>query len=136
MTHAADLQLTYIRALDQMTRQNIKDMIHLARTLRDSFRNLSLQLNRAEADLLDTQEAIEKQVKYSAAIREIEMAILELKFSMMQLQEPIDVTRNGILTFSKPNFLLPAYSPALIYFGRERCWWIACNHNVGLHPTL
>jgi hypothetical protein len=26
------------------------------------------------------------------------------------------------------NFLPPAYSPALIYFGRERGWWITCNY--------
>jgi hypothetical protein len=38
-----------------------------------------LQLGTAEADVIDTQNAIEKQIKYSAAIREIEMAILELK---------------------------------------------------------
>jgi hypothetical protein len=25
-------------------------------------------------------------------------------------------------------FLPPAYSPALIYFGRERAWWITCNY--------
>jgi hypothetical protein len=57
-----------------------------------------LQLGRAEADLIDTQNAIGKQIKYSAAIREIEMAILELKFSMMQLQESLDVTSNGKLS--------------------------------------
>jgi hypothetical protein len=26
------------------------------------------------------------------------------------------------------NFLPPAYSPALIYFGRERSWWITSNY--------
>jgi hypothetical protein len=26
------------------------------------------------------------------------------------------------------NFLPPTYSPALIYFGRERAWWITCNY--------
>jgi hypothetical protein len=31
------------------------------------------------------------------------------------------------LTLSNPIFLPIAYSPALIYFGRERGWWIACN---------
>jgi hypothetical protein len=35
------------------------------------------------------------------------------------------------LTLSNPIFLLPAYSPALIYFGRERGWWITCNY-----PTI
>jgi hypothetical protein len=32
------------------------------------------------------------------------------------------------LTLSNPIFLPPAYPPALIYFGRERGWWITCNY--------
>ena len=36
------------------------------------------------------------QARYSAAIREIEMVILELKFSMTQIQESLDVTRTSI----------------------------------------
>jgi hypothetical protein len=32
------------------------------------------------------------------------------------------------LTLSNPIFLPTAYSPALIYFGRERGWWITCNY--------
>jgi hypothetical protein len=32
------------------------------------------------------------------------------------------------LTLSNPIFLPPAYSPALIYFGWERGWWITCNY--------
>jgi hypothetical protein len=32
------------------------------------------------------------------------------------------------LTLSNPIFLPPAYSPALIYFWRERGWWITCNY--------
>jgi hypothetical protein len=32
------------------------------------------------------------------------------------------------LTLSNPIFLPPAYSPALVYFGRERGWWITCNY--------
>jgi hypothetical protein len=36
------------------------------------------------------------------------------------------------LTHSNPIFLLPAYSPGIIYFGRERGWWITCNHPVVL----
>jgi hypothetical protein len=32
------------------------------------------------------------------------------------------------LTLSNPIFLPPAYSPALIYFGWERSWWITCNY--------
>jgi hypothetical protein len=30
------------------------------------------------------------------------------------------------------NFFLPAYSPALIYFGREWGWWITCNYPITL----
>jgi hypothetical protein len=41
---------------------------------------------------------MEKQARYSAAIREIEMAILELKFSMTQIQESLDVTSIGKLS--------------------------------------
>jgi hypothetical protein len=33
-----------------------------------------------------------------------------------------------ILTLSNPIFLPPAYFSALIYFGQERGWWIACNY--------
>jgi hypothetical protein len=33
-----------------------------------------------------------------------------------------------VLTLSNPIFLPPAYFPALIYFGRERGWWITCNY--------
>jgi hypothetical protein len=33
-----------------------------------------------------------------------------------------------VLTLSNPIFLPTAYSPALIYFGRERHWWITCNY--------
>jgi hypothetical protein len=51
-----------------MTKQNLKGAVDLARTLRDSIRNFSLELHRVEADLLDTQAAIEKQARYSAAI--------------------------------------------------------------------
>jgi hypothetical protein len=32
------------------------------------------------------------------------------------------------LTLSNPIFLSPTYSPALIYFGRERGWLITCNY--------
>jgi hypothetical protein len=35
---------------------------------------------------------------------------------------------NILLTLSNPIFLPPAFSPALIYFGRERGWWITCNY--------
>jgi hypothetical protein len=33
---------------------------------------------------------------------------------------------SGLLTLSNPIFLRTAYSPALIYCGRERGWWITC----------
>jgi hypothetical protein len=33
-----------------------------------------------------------------------------------------------VLTLSNPIFLPPAYSPARIYFGRERGCWITCNY--------
>jgi hypothetical protein len=36
------------------------------------------------------------------------------------------------LTLSNPIFLPTAYSPALIYFGRERGWWITCNYRTVL----
>jgi hypothetical protein len=32
------------------------------------------------------------------------------------------------LTLSNPIFLPPAYFPAVIYFGRERGWWVSCNY--------
>jgi hypothetical protein len=50
-----------------------------------------------DANLLETKVAIEKQIRYSSAIREIEMAVLELKFNLMQLQESLDVTSAGKL---------------------------------------
>jgi hypothetical protein len=33
-----------------------------------------------------------------------------------------------ILILSNPIFLPPVYFSALIYFGRERGWWITCNY--------
>jgi chemotaxis regulatin CheY-phosphate phosphatase CheZ len=54
-----------------MARQNAKNIVDLARMLRDSIRNFSLELHRVEADLLDTPAALEKEMRYSAAIREI-----------------------------------------------------------------
>ena len=60
-----------------MIKQNVMDTVELVRVLHDSVRNFSLQLNRVEVDLLDTQVEITKQARHSAAIREIEMAIVE-----------------------------------------------------------
>ena len=69
MVHSADNQLTYLRTLDEATKQTVKDRTDSARTLRDSIRNFSLQLYRVEAIFLVTQTTIEKQMCYSAAIR-------------------------------------------------------------------
>jgi hypothetical protein len=33
-----------------------------------------------------------------------------------------------LIQWSNPIFLPTAYSPALIYFGRERGWWVTCNY--------
>jgi hypothetical protein len=84
--------------LDELTKHNARDIADLTGTLRDSISNFSHQLNRVEADLLNTQAALEKQASFSAAIREIEMAILSLKFSVTQLQESLDVTSIGQLS--------------------------------------
>ena len=44
-----------------------------------------------------------------------------------QSQLCFDLLRlNETLTLSNPIFLPTAYSPALIYCGRERGWWITC----------
>jgi hypothetical protein len=40
----------------------------------------------------------------------------------------LQLSSRKILTLSSPNFLLTAYSPALIFLGRERGWWITCNY--------
>jgi hypothetical protein len=98
MVHAADQQLSYLRTMEETTKQDTKDIIDLARAVRDSIKNFSLQLYKNEADQLDTQAAMEKQVRYSAAIREIEMAILETKFSLILLQGSLNLTRLGKLS--------------------------------------
>jgi hypothetical protein len=40
------------------------------------------------------------------------------------------------LTLSNPIFLPPLYSPALVYFGRERGWWITCNYPTVLKEKI
>jgi hypothetical protein len=35
---------------------------------------------------------------------------------------------NKTLAFFNPIFLPTTYSPALIWFGRERGWWVTCNY--------
>ena len=52
--------MTYVRTLDEIIKQNVKNAVGLTRTLRDFIRNILLQLNRAEADLLDIQVVMEK----------------------------------------------------------------------------
>jgi hypothetical protein len=39
------------------------------------------------------------------------------------------------LILSNPIFLPPTYSPALIYFWREKGWWITCNYPTVLNET-
>ena len=58
MMHAVDHQMTNIRVLDETIKQNAMDITELTELLRDSISNLSLGLNRVEADLLDTQLAL------------------------------------------------------------------------------
>jgi hypothetical protein len=96
MTHHSTVALPgnpdmsqYLSTLDKSTKQNARDTVEFAKVLRDSIQNFSLRLPRDEAELQDTQVAIEKQVRYSTAIREIEMAMLEMKFSLIQLQESL-----------------------------------------------
>jgi hypothetical protein len=40
VVHAAEQQLTYIRALDEMTEQNVKNTVELTRALLDSISNI------------------------------------------------------------------------------------------------
>jgi hypothetical protein len=40
------------------------------------------------------------------------------------------------LTLSNPIFLPSAYSPALIYFGWERGWWVTCNYPTVLKEKI
>jgi hypothetical protein len=80
-----------LHSLDEETRINVKNTVDLAKTLPDSIQNFSLRIGRTEVDLTDLRFVVEKQTRYSAAIREIELAILELKFSLVQLQETASV---------------------------------------------
>jgi hypothetical protein len=83
--------------LDEETKINAKNTVDLARTLRDSIQNFSLRIERTEVDNRFTVSCREI-ARYSAAIREIELAILELKFSLIELQESLDVTSVGKLS--------------------------------------
>jgi hypothetical protein len=92
-----------LHTLDEATKINAKNTVDLAKTLRDSIQNFSLKIGRTEANLTDLRFAVEKQARYSAAIREIELAILVLKFSLVQLQESLDLTSVGKLSSSLIN---------------------------------
>jgi hypothetical protein len=53
----------------------------------------------------------------------------EVKVSVMWLVNWLAMLyAASTLTPSNPIFPPPAYSPALIYFRRERGWWITCNY--------
>jgi hypothetical protein len=101
--HATEQQKTYLHTLDEATEANAKATLHLARTLRDSIRNISLGLGSVEADLIDLRFSLEKQPEYSTAIREIELFMMEMKFSLMQLQESLVLTSVGKLSSTSIN---------------------------------
>jgi hypothetical protein len=96
--HETEQQLSYLRTLDVATKKNAKSITDLARTLRNSIQNYSLRLGRVEADLIDVSNAVGKQARYSMAVRETELAILEMKFSLVQLQESLDLASVGKLS--------------------------------------
>jgi hypothetical protein len=98
VVHATEQQMSYLHTLDEATKANAKATLDLGRALRDSIWNISLELGRSEADLLDVRYALEKQAKYSTAIREIELFMMEMKFSLTQLQESLDLTSVGKLS--------------------------------------
>jgi hypothetical protein len=98
VVHATEQQLSYMHTLDEETKINVKNTVDLAKTLRDSIQKFSLRIGGTEVDLTDLRSAVQKQARYSAAIREIELAILEFKFSLVQLQESLDVTSVGKLS--------------------------------------
>jgi hypothetical protein len=56
------------------------------------------------------QEAIGKQARYNTAIREIEMAMIKLRSSLMQLQELLDSTSLGKLS----SMLINPYNLSMI----------------------
>jgi len=48
------------------------------------------------------------------------------------METDINRTKFSDLTLSNPIFLPTAYSPAVIYFGRQRGRWITCNYRTVL----
>jgi NCAIR mutase (PurE)-related protein len=91
-------QLTYLHTLDKATKANANATLDLGRALRDSIQNISLKLGRSEEDITDIRFAVEKQAKYSMAIRKIELFMIEIKFSIVQLQQSLDLTSVGKLS--------------------------------------
>jgi hypothetical protein len=71
VVHATEQQLSYLRTLDEATKENAKSTVDLARILRNSIQNYSLRIGRTEADLQDLRHAVETQARYSTASRQI-----------------------------------------------------------------
>ncbi|PNF38200.1 hypothetical protein B7P43_G13468 [Cryptotermes secundus] len=84
VNHTTEQQMTYLHTLDEVTKAKAKATLDLAIALRNSIQNISLGLR--------------SQTKYSTAIREIELFMMEMKFSLIQLQEPLELTRVGKLS--------------------------------------
>jgi hypothetical protein len=87
--HVTERQLMYLRTLDKAMKQTARDTVEQAKVLRDSIQNFSLRLNRDKAYLPDIKVATNRQVRYSTAIHEIEMAMLETKLSLIHLQQSV-----------------------------------------------
>jgi hypothetical protein len=96
--HTTGQRTTYFHALDVAIKANAKATLDLARAIKNSIQNVSLGLGRGETDLIDVRFVLEKQTKYSPAIREIELCMMEMKFSLIQLQESLDLTSVGKLS--------------------------------------
>jgi hypothetical protein len=96
--------MTYLHTLDEATTANAKATLDLAKALRNSSQKISLEVGKLEVGLFDVRFALEKQTRYSTAIREIELFMMEMKFSLIQLQESLDLTSVGKLssTFINP----------------------------------
>jgi hypothetical protein len=75
-----------LHKLDEATKAKAKATVELGRALRDSIQNILLGLGRLEADIIFMRFTLQKQAKYSTAIREIELFMIEMKFSLVQLR--------------------------------------------------
>lgn len=98
--HVEEHQLTWIKTLDQETHLNAQNTIKLAEVLRDSISNFSIGLSRVQTDVRDVQQLIKKQTTYSAMIREVEMAVFEIKTCLAQTLTALDMTSLGKLSTS------------------------------------